>query len=128
MQMEASNMSEKYSKIKAIVNSYEGLNLRDNKNGQGFKFPVYLMDSYKELDIEVLDLSMRSYHCLKRAGYDTIYDLMSGITGRLDLKKIRNCGDNSSLEIMEKLFLFQYMNLKPEQRDWYIKKIAEINT
>lgn len=121
-------MSEKYSKIKAIVNSYEGLNLRDNKNGHGFKFPVYLMDSYKELDIEVLDLSMRSYHCLKRAGYDTIYDLMSGITGRLDLKKIRNCGDNSSLEIMEKLFLFQYMNLKPEQRDWYIKKIAEINT
>ena len=121
-------MSEKYSKMKAIVNSYEGLDLHDKKNGMGFKFPVYIKDSYKEVDIEALDLSVRSYHCLKRAGYNTVYDLMNGITGRLDLKKIRNCGDNSSREIMEGLFLFQYISLKPEQRERYIEKIVKMNS
>lgn len=121
-------MSEKYSKMKAIVNSYEGLDLHDKVKGGGFSFPVYIKESYKELDIEVLDLSVRSYHCLKRAGFNTIYDLMNGITGRLDLKRIRNCGDNSSREIMESLFLFQYASLKPEQREWYINKIVQMNT
>ena len=116
-------MSEKYSKMKAIMNSYEGLDLHDKVKGGGFRFPVYIKESYKELDIEALDLSVRSYHCLKRAGYNTIYDLMNGITGRLDLKRIRN----SSREIMESLFLFQYASLKPEQRDWYINKIVQMN-
>lgn len=120
-------MSEKYSKMKAIVNSYEGLDLHDKKNGMGFRFPVYIKDSYKDLDIEALDLSVRSYNCLKRAGFGTVYDLMNGITGRLDLKRIRNCGDNSSREIMEALFLFQYANLKPEQRDWYMNRIVQMN-
>ncbi len=120
-------MSEKYSKMKAIMNSYEGLDLHDKKNGLGFKFPVYIKDSYKDVDIEALDLSVRSYNCLKRAGFNTIFDLMNGITGRLDLKRIRNCGDNSSREIMENLFLFQYASLKPEQRDAYIEKIVKMN-
>ncbi len=120
-------MSENFSRMKAIVNSYDGLDLHDKKSGVGFKFPVYIKDSYKEADIENLDLSVRSYHCLKRAGFNTVYDLMTGITGRLDLKRIRNCGDNSSREIMESLFLFQYMNLKPEQRAAYIEKIVKMN-
>lgn len=117
-----------YQKIKAIVNSYEGLDLHDKKKGTGnFRFPVYVLDRYMDVDIDVLELTERARNCLKRAGIRSIYDLMTKINGRQDLERIRNCGVNSSRIIMEALFLFQYMELKPEQRDWYIKKIVEMN-
>lgn len=116
-----------YQKMMLIINQYEGLDLHYNSKGEGFRFPVYILDKYKDMDVEALDLTVRSYHCLKRAGFKTVYDLMNGITGRQDLLKIRNCGANSSREIMEQLFLFQYAQLKPDQRDWYINRIVEMN-
>lgn len=122
-------MSEKrtaYQKMMLIFNQYEGVDLHLSNKGC-FRFTVYVLDKYKDVDVEVLDLSVRSSNCLKRAGIKTIYDLMTGITGRQDLLKIRNCGDNSSREIMENLFLFQYAQLKPDQRDWYINKVVEMN-
>ena len=112
--------------VMQIFNQYEGVDLHLSNKGS-FKFTVYILDKYKDVDIEALDLSVRSHNCLKRAKINTIYDLMNGITGRQDLLKIRNCGANSSREIMEKLFLFQYAQLKPEQRDWYVNKVVEMN-
>lgn len=122
-------MNEKdtaYQSMMLIFSQYDGVNLRVNKNGN-FVFPVYVLDKYKDVDIEVLDLSPRSYNCLKRAKISSVYELMTGITGRQDLLRIRNCGANSSREIMVKLFLFQFAQMKADQRDWYIKKIIEKN-
>ena len=110
-----------------IFNSYEGTDLHMSSKGNGFRFPVYILDKYKDMDVEDLELTVRSKNCLKRAGIKTIYDLMTGINCRQDLLKIRNCGANSSREIMESLFLFQYAQLNPEQRDRYISRIVEMN-
>ncbi len=121
-------MSEtvKYSKMKELLNRIEGLDLHDRKDGN-FKFPVYLRERYKTVDIDVLELSVRSQNCLRRAGFQTVYDLISGIRGMEDLRKIRNCGANSSREIMENLFLFQYHDTKPELRDSYLYELVLLN-
>ncbi len=121
-------MSEtiKYGKIKEIINKLEGMDLHDRKDGN-FKFPVYLRERYKMVDIDALELSVRSQNCLRRAGFLTVYDLMSGIRSMEDLKKIRNCGTNSSREIMENLFLFQYQDTKPEQRGSYLYDVVRLN-
>ena len=118
--------TEKYSKMKALFNSIDGLDLHDKRDGN-FKFIVYQNEKYKDIDVEALDLSVRSSNCLKRAGIKNVYDLMTEVNGRTDLLKIRNCGENSSREIMENLFLFQYAALKPEQRGRYIERIIEMN-
>ncbi len=54
-----------------------------------------------EMVVEELDLSVRSYNCLKRAGIDTV----EGLTQRTpeDLMKVRNLGKKSLEEIQGKL-------------------------
>ena len=116
-----------YQKMMLILNQYEGVDLHLNSKGDGFRFPVYLNDRYKEVGVDSLELSERSSNCLKRAGYKNLYDLFINISGRTDLLKIRNLGAKSSREIMEQIFIFQYLNLKPEQRDRYINRIIEMN-
>lgn len=51
--------------------------------------------------IEEMDLSVRAYNCLKRAGYNKIIDLV-GVT-REKLMKVRNLGRKSTEEVIEKL-------------------------
>jgi len=58
-------------------------------------------DRLLELPIEELDLSVRSYNCLKRAGINTIEDLVRKTEE--DMLKIRNLGKKSLAEIKEKL-------------------------
>ena len=58
-------------------------------------------------NIEVLNLTVRSYNCLKRCGIVTIQDLLQRIRGEEDLLKIRNLGRKSAGEILEKLEAFQ---------------------
>ena len=55
--------------------------------------------------IETMDLSVRSYNCLKRLGVNTIMDLILLVEGNdyLDLAKARNLGRKSLREIIEKL-------------------------
>lgn len=59
--------------------------------------------SQKELSktIEELDLSLRSFNCLKRAGFDTVDDIVS--TPESELKEIKNFGKKSLAEVMAKL-------------------------
>jgi len=51
--------------------------------------------------IEDLDLSVRSYNCLKRAGVNTVQDLLSKT--QEDMLKVRNLGKKSYEEVMNKL-------------------------
>ncbi|MBE3576762.1 MAG: DNA-directed RNA polymerase subunit alpha [Limnochordales bacterium] len=51
--------------------------------------------------IEELDLSVRSYNCLKRAGIDTIGELVRKTEE--DMMKVRNMGKKSLQEVKEKL-------------------------
>ncbi len=61
-----------------------------------------------ELPIEDLDLSVRSYNCLKRAGIHTIQDLAE--KDEEDMAKIRNLGKKSLKEIKDKLAQYGVYN------------------
>ena len=54
-----------------------------------------------EMTVEELDLSVRSYNCLKRAGIQTVQDLAS--KSEDDMIKVRNLGKKSLKEVKEKL-------------------------
>ena len=54
-----------------------------------------------EMTIEDLDMSVRSFNCLKRAGIDTVEDLI-GRTEE-DMIKVRNLGKKSLEEVIQKL-------------------------
>jgi len=54
-----------------------------------------------ELVIEELDLSVRSYNCLKRAGINTVEDLANKTEE--DMMKVRNLGRKSLEEVLNKL-------------------------
>ncbi|MDD2362149.1 MAG: DNA-directed RNA polymerase subunit alpha [Oscillospiraceae bacterium] len=54
-----------------------------------------------EMTIEELDLSVRSFNCLKRASINTVEDLISKSEG--DMMKVRNLGRKSLEEVVNKL-------------------------
>ena len=54
-----------------------------------------------EMTIEELDLSVRSYNCLKRANINTVEDLISKTED--DMMKVRNLGRKSLEEVLHKL-------------------------
>ena len=54
-----------------------------------------------EMTIEELDLSVRSFNCLKRAGINTVNDLLE--KSEEEMMKVRNLGKKSFDEVKEKL-------------------------
>ena len=72
-------------------------------------------DSEKEkvldLTIDELDLSVRSFNCLKRAGINTVEDLIN--KSEEDMMKVRNLGRKSLEEVIAKLDSFGF-TLKKE--------------
>ena len=54
-----------------------------------------------EMTIEELDLSVRSFNCLKRAGINTVEDLINKTED--DMMKVRNLGRKSLDEVINKL-------------------------
>ena len=59
------------------------------------------IDRLMEMTVEELDLSVRSYNCLKRAGINTDDELVR--KSEEDMMKVRNLGKKSLAEIKEKL-------------------------
>ena len=58
-------------------------------------------DKVLEMTIEELDLSVRSYNCLKRAGINTVEELIQRTEE--DMMKVRNLGKKSLEEVQTKL-------------------------
>ena len=54
-----------------------------------------------EMTIEELDMSVRSFNCLKRAGIDTVEDLVNKTED--EMIKVRNLGKKSLEEVIQKL-------------------------
>ena len=69
-------------------------------------------DQQKVLDMNIdeLELSVRSYNCLKRAGINTVQELIS--KSPEDMMKVRNLGKKSLDEVLEKL---KELNLELKQ-------------
>ena len=65
-----------------------------------------------EMTIEELELSVRSFNCLKRAGIDTVQDLTNRTEE--DMIKVRNLGKKSLEEVIQKLHSLG-LDLKKEE-------------
>lgn len=92
-----------------------------------FRFVVYQGMEAMEQSIESLDLNVRTYNCLKRAGYETINSVVNDIKDENDLLTVRNMGRKSAHDFMEKLFFFTYENLDPGKRKAYLSKVKSMN-
>ena len=72
---------------------------------QGVEIMVEKEESKKEkileMNIEDLDLSVRSYNCLKRAGINTVEELVQ--RDEDEMRKVRNLGRKSLEEVQQKL-------------------------
>ncbi|WAW14802.1 DNA-directed RNA polymerase subunit alpha [Peptostreptococcus equinus] len=65
-----------------------------------------------EMTIEELDLSVRSYNCLKRAGINTVEELSN--KSEDDMMKVRNLGKKSLEEVIHKLNELE-LRLRPSE-------------
>jgi len=70
-------------------------------------------DQLLEMSIEELDLSVRSYNCLKRAGINTVGELTQKTAD--DMMKVRNLGKKSLAEVEGKLAEFGLSLKDPEE-------------
>ncbi|MBI2914500.1 MAG: DNA-directed RNA polymerase subunit alpha [Firmicutes bacterium] len=70
-------------------------------------------DRILDMTIEELDLSVRSYNCLKRAGIDTVEELVR--KSEDDMMKVRNLGRKSLQEVKEKLMALNVSFRKPDE-------------
>ncbi len=66
-----------------------------------------------DLTIDELDLSVRSFNCLKRAGINTVEDLIN--KSEEDMLKVRNLGRKSLEEVIAKLDSFGYTLKKEDE-------------
>jgi len=97
-----------------ILNEHLNLFINLSDNAKHTEIMVVKDDDKKEkvleLSIEELDLSVRSYNCLKRAGINTVDDLASKTEE--DMMKVRNLGRKSLEEVLNRLSDFG-LTLKP---------------
>lgn len=89
------NMTESMSNVEIMVEKEE-----DKK------------EKVLEMTIEELDLSVRSYNCLKRAGINTVEELT--LKTEDDMMKVRNLGKKSLEEVKHKLAELE-LGLKPTE-------------
>ncbi|MBQ6818066.1 MAG: DNA-directed RNA polymerase subunit alpha [Clostridia bacterium] len=88
-----------------IITEHLNLFVNLSAEGAGADIMVEKGDSGKEkvleMTIEELDLSVRSFNCLKRAGINTVEDLINKTED--DMMKVRNLGRKSLEEVINKL-------------------------
>jgi len=88
-----------------ILNEHLNLFVELSDEGKKTEVMVEREETQKErvleMTIEELDMSVRSFNCLKRAGIDTVEDLTNRTEE--DMIKVRNLGKKSLEEVIQKL-------------------------
>lgn len=88
-----------------ILNEHLNLFVDLSDNAKGTEIMIESKETKKEkvleMTIEELDMSVRSFNCLKRAGIDTVEDLTNRTEE--DMIKVRNLGKKSLDEVVQKL-------------------------
>ena len=88
-----------------LINDYMSLFIEQVENMAGCKILVDRKEDEQsrlfEKPIEDLELSVRSYNCLKRAGINTIGELLK--KARSEMAKVRNMGAKSLEEVINKI-------------------------
>ena len=97
----------------------EHLNLFVDLSDRGYNTEIMVekddnsKEKVLELTIEELDLSVRSFNCLKRAGINNVEDLIS--KSEEDMMKVRNLGRKSLEEVIYKLETLGFELRKEEE-------------
>jgi DNA-directed RNA polymerase alpha subunit len=94
--------------------------------GAGAKIRLPFSERACSTPIEQLNLSVRSYNCLKRAGLCTVERVVEAIIAD-ELWKIRNLGKNSRAEIHVKIYEFGYGELSNREKREFVKSLCETN-
>ncbi|MBR2765431.1 MAG: DNA-directed RNA polymerase subunit alpha [Blautia sp.] len=88
-----------------VLSEHLNLFIDLSENAKQTEFIVDKQDDEKEkvleMSIDELELSVRSYNCLKRAGINTVEELCSKTSD--DMMKVRNLGKKSLEEVLAKL-------------------------
>ena len=88
-----------------VLSEHLGLFIDLSENAKTAEVMVEKEDDEKEkvleMSIDELDLSVRSYNCLKRAGINTVEELTNKTSD--DMMKVRNLGRKSLEEVLAKL-------------------------
>lgn len=90
-------------------------------------YPFYMAKQFLDIDISELNLSVRSYNCLRRAGWNTVGDILKSIDDKQDLRRVRNLGSRSADEILQILIYYQQDMLSTGERNIYNRKYNELN-
>lgn len=83
---------------------FTGLSLDGQHGSQAQEPGADRRDRLREMPIEELELSVRSFNCLKRAGINTVAELISRTDE--EMMKVRNLGKKSLEEVKERLAAF----------------------
>ncbi|MFO7917430.1 MAG: DNA-directed RNA polymerase subunit alpha [Anaerolineae bacterium] len=85
--------------------------------GEGEEEGAEIPDFY-DVDIEELELTVRAYNCLKRAGIDTVGEIRERLEeGRDEMLAIRNFGVKSLAQVVEKMKLKGFLSQDFEFED-----------
>ena len=110
-----------------VMDSLVGMELKE-KRGGNFRFRMYMTKEMLDAPIDVLFLNVRPYHCLMRAGYKTVGQVVKAVASEEGIGGLRNCGKKSVLEIKEQLFLFNYNCMNASKREAYLQEVVLLNT
>jgi predicted DNA-binding protein (UPF0251 family) len=111
-------VSEKISEIRQLEEAKRDL----TKNGAE---SVYYerRDTLSTIPIMDMDLSVRSYNCFKRAGYETARDVRNAILDG-SIEKVRNLGKRSLVEIIQ-LFDSRYGGFSLDEVDAFTQFVKD---
>lgn len=104
IKLQNGDLSENLGKLKEIQEQLRTRTIRNNKNEE---------NKEERLDVDELELSVRAYNCLKRAGINCLGDL-ANITEE-QFRNTRNLGKSSFEEIFAKMQEFGISFKKEEQ-------------
>ena len=118
--------------IKIVENLYEEVESKGlfvvikNRFSSGVVMQLPFTEKACEKPIEELNLSVRSYNCLKRAGINTVEKVVETIQ-KDELLKIRNLGSGSRAEIRVVTCEFGYESLSARSRKEFIGSLYRLN-
>ena len=96
-------------------------------SNKGTVYPVFLGDAFLGTDIESLNLSVRSYHCLRRQGWNTVGDIVNNISSIEDILRLRNCGRTSSEEIFNQIIKLQKSLIPESDQNTFAQIFFRVN-
>ena len=119
---------EKQNIIDTLYQTIENYGLMPTMKrlGAGIRIQLPFSQIYRNVPIEVLNLTVRSYNGLKRSGIETVNELIDYINQE-KLLTIRNLGKNSNAEIKVRVYEYGYNCLTEKEKKDFIKNLLDLN-